>query len=186
VAGRGLWAFDLATGKLVARNDDESLASLGAGPTGTVAAGAVDGTLSLFDPDTLKPKVSLPGANGFIQYLPLSDDGSTLLGRGNDGLVSLYDLRSASRLGDPMSTRADPTCNCLRVSLRSDGLQAGTTSGATGSTSVLWNLDPRDWAEAACASAGRNLTKQEWATYIGDLGEYRATCQAYPVPTPNL
>jgi WD40 repeat protein len=185
VAGHGLWAFDIATGKLVARNDDESLASVGAGPPGTVVAGAVDGTLSLFDPNTLKPTIALPGANGFIQQLSVSDDGTILVGRANDGTVSLYDLRSASRLGDPIQTLADSTCNCLRLSLRSDGLQAGTTSGPTGSTSVLWNLDPLDWAKAACTSAGRNLTRQEWATYIGDLGEYRATCPEYPVPTPN-
>jgi hypothetical protein len=41
---------------------------------------------------------------------------------------------------------------------------------------VIWNLDPTRWAEAACDLAGRNLTVDEWQTYIGDLAEYNNTC----------
>jgi hypothetical protein len=41
---------------------------------------------------------------------------------------------------------------------------------------VIWNLDPSHWAEAACDLAGRNLTEDEWQTYIGDLAEYNNTC----------
>ena len=26
----------------------------------------------------------------------------------------------------------------------------------------FWDLDPRQWVEAACRFAGRNLTKEEW------------------------
>jgi hypothetical protein len=31
-----------------------------------------------------------------------------------------------------------------------------------------------------CESPGRNLTRDEWATKIGDLARYRATCPDFP------
>ena len=38
-----------------------------------------------------------------------------------------------------------------------------------------------DWRAAACAVAGRNLTRDEWATYLGDIATYRATCPQFPI-----
>jgi hypothetical protein len=35
------------------------------------------------------------------------------------------------------------------------------TAGADGAAE-LWDLDPGDWARAACAVAGRDLTAAEW------------------------
>jgi crotonobetainyl-CoA:carnitine CoA-transferase CaiB-like acyl-CoA transferase len=35
--------------------------------------------------------------------------------------------------------------------------------------------------EAACLAAGRNLTEDEWATYIG--GDPQATCPQWPAPS---
>ena len=43
-----------------------------------------------------------------------------------------------------------------------------------------WNLDPDVWQAAACRSAGRNLTPEEWAEYIGADEPYRATCDPWP------
>ena len=36
------------------------------------------------------------------------------------------------------------------------------------------------WLEQACRAAGRNLTVEEWATYIG--GTPRATCPQWSAP----
>ena len=44
---------------------------------------------------------------------------------------------------------------------------------------VVWDLDPARWSEAACELASRNLTREEWETYIGDLASYRATCPQF-------
>jgi hypothetical protein len=46
---------------------------------------------------------------------------------------------------------------------------------------VVWDLDPDHWAEPACQLARRNLTRDEWETYIGDLATYRRTCPEFPV-----
>ena len=45
----------------------------------------------------------------------------------------------------------------------------------------IWDLDPSRWETAACEVAGRNLTREEWETHIGDLASYRATCPELPL-----
>lgn len=40
----------------------------------------------------------------------------------------------------------------------------------------IWDLDPNHWVTAASAMAGRNLTQEEWHTYLSWAGAYRETC----------
>ena len=39
-----------------------------------------------------------------------------------------------------------------------------------------WDMDPDSWQQTACHAAGRNLTHDEWAEYIGTDEPYRLTC----------
>jgi hypothetical protein len=39
----------------------------------------------------------------------------------------------------------------------------------------VWDVDPSDWLERACAVAGRSLTPQEWQEFLPDRS-YHATC----------
>ena len=41
---------------------------------------------------------------------------------------------------------------------------------------AVWDLDPDHQQEAACRLAGRDLTREEWATYLGSIDTYRSTC----------
>ena len=70
----------------------------------------------------------------------------------------------------------------VRTALRADGaVVAIETPRADGIE--LWDLDPARWVAAACALAGRNLTREEWDTFLGGLGPYEATCPDYsPAP----
>jgi hypothetical protein len=43
-------------------------------------------------------------------------------------------------------------------------------------------LDQGTWIRRVCAIANRNLTRVEWAQYLGDDLPYRATCPELPVP----
>jgi len=145
---------------------------------GVLVAMSVDGTIALFDPETLAKTATLAGARGFIQHASFSSDGATLLAGGNDGSVSIYDIAGRARLGDAIDPdRNTGTHVALRADARVAALETPTDDGIE-----LWDLDPDRWVLAACAIAGRNLTRQEWATYIGDLGPYRATCAEFPTP----
>ena len=176
VAGGGIRLFDAHTGRLVATNDDASLTSLALSSTGELAAGRSDGTLGLFDADTLEQIDDLPGARGLMGHLAFSDDGAILLGAANDSSVSIYDVSGRRRLGDAIRLQS-PIGRLTDLSV--DG---GTLAvpGPTGDGVVLWDLSTRAWVAAACSVAGRNLTAAEWNTYIGDLGPYRDTCAGYP------
>jgi class 3 adenylate cyclase/WD40 repeat protein/type II secretory pathway pseudopilin PulG len=171
IAGSGFWIYELPSGKEVGRIAQPALAGVTAG-AGRLIVANINGTLALYDPTTAQKVQELPPSIGFMGQRSLSSDGNTLLGEGNDGSVSLYDLPTGSRLGDPFRP-ADALGG--PISLRGDGMRA-STMGPTGTVGVLWDLNPDHWVSAACALAGRNLTQQEWTTYVGDLGLYRLTC----------
>ena len=178
-AGNGLVSFDAATAELTARNGDLAIAEVGVGPGGDVVATSVDGTIASYDARTLAKTASLPGARGLIQNFYFSTDGKTMVGAGNDGSVSVYDLASHTRIGDAIDMdRNDGSATALRADGAVLAIETPHDDGIE-----LWDLDPSHWVDAACSIAGRNLTREEWATYIRDLGPYEATCPQYPVPT---
>ena len=177
VAGNGLWVFDVATGRELANNTDLGLLGVALSSDGTVVATRLDGTLSIYDPETLVKTGSLPGARGGVSDVLFSDDGTLMIANSSDGTVSLYDVASRTRLGDAIQ-QDDASGGGARISLSGDGLTASIPH-RTGSA-VLWDLNPERWAAAACTQAGRNLTREEWATYLGSVGEYRATCAEFP------
>ena len=41
---------------------------------------------------------------------------------------------------------------------------------------VVWDIDPEHQFEFACRIAGRDLTENEWRTYLSALGEPQSTC----------
>ena len=41
---------------------------------------------------------------------------------------------------------------------------------------VVWDIDPEHQFEFACRIAGRDLTENEWRTYLAALGEPQSTC----------
>ena len=139
---------------------------------GTVV-GAEGGTITEFDPETLDPLGVFAGARGEVNTLQFSDNGKLLLAGANDQTVSLFDVRTRQRIGDPIATLSPLSSPGF---LRPDGkeLAINQRDGV-----VLWNIDPEHLAAAACRLAGRNLTELEWNTLLGDIGPYRETCPEY-------
>jgi hypothetical protein len=42
------------------------------------------------------------------------------------------------------------------------------TTGDPDGSVLRWDMDPASWRRIACGMAGRNLTPEEWVTYLGD------------------
>jgi WD40 repeat protein len=130
------------------------------------------GELVRYDLETLQPISTFGGSRGAVQELVGTDDGSLIAVRGGDGRVSLYDVATQTAIGAPFEMSADDQ---LAVALSLDG-RTLAYGGGRDSAIRLVDLTTEGWVDAACRVAGRNLTEQEWHTYIGDLARFRPTC----------
>lgn len=135
-----------------------------------VLFGTSAGAITRYDLATLEPLGELAGARGEVNTLQFSEDGRLLLATSNDQSAALYDVDTGNRLGDPIATSAPLIYPAF---LRPDGKALAVTD-ADGV--VVWDLDPEHLVDAACALAGRDLTRSEWTSYLNDLGSYRETC----------
>jgi DNA-binding SARP family transcriptional activator/WD40 repeat protein len=139
-----------------------------------ILVGAAGGTITTYDLETLEPIATLPGARGEVNTLQFSHDSAVLLATSNDQTVSIYDVASGTRLGDPIPTAAPfiypgwlhPNGHTLAVTVR-EGV-------------AVWNIEPEHLVAAACELAGRNLTETERTTYLRETNGRHATCPGYP------
>ncbi|MGW9629107.1 nSTAND1 domain-containing NTPase [Agromyces sp. NPDC055520] len=129
-----------------------------------------DNRITRFSAATFERSGSLPGSSGGFANMTVSADGRTLAVFARNGTVSLYDLVGGIRLGDPVPV-SHPDIWASFV--RPDGEELAVN--ASGGIAV-WDLRESSQAEAACRVAGRDLTRDEWNAYLGDLGDYRSTC----------
>jgi hypothetical protein len=58
-----------------------------------------------------------------------------------------------------------------------------TLASASQDAIILWDLGLESWQDHACQRANRNLTPDEWATYL-PAQPYRATCPGVPSEAP--
>ena len=170
--------YDTTSGAEIARLD-ESHTFNGVHITNSdvLIAWTTGGEVTMYDLDTLEPLRTLSGSRGYVQDMQSDSDGSIIAARGGDGNVALYDVATGVAIGDPI---AIPNGEMETIALRPDGLELAI-GGSTQTGMRIWDLDPEHGTSAACRLAGRNLTRDEWETNIGDLSEYRPTCPQFPV-----
>ncbi|WP_173924345.1 BTAD domain-containing putative transcriptional regulator [Agromyces sp. Marseille-P2726] len=132
--------------------------------------GLEDNRIGRYQTDPLARIGTVAGAAGGTFSPSLSRDARTLLVMAADGTAMVYDAPSGTRLGEPL--RTDSRTLGVAV-LRPDGREMAVSmpSGV-----MLWDLDPDHQFQFACQLAGRELTEDEWNTYLGDLGDPQSTC----------
>jgi WD40 repeat protein len=84
------------------------------------------------------------------------------------GSVILWDVRAKRRVGSSLPVTA---ATALAFSPNGSRLAVGSQSGEL----LVWETDPAAWARAACAVAGRRLSRQEWRTFLPGRA-YRPGC----------
>jgi WD40 repeat protein len=173
ITGTGLYEFDAVDGHEVRRTEDTQIVSVAVRGGSPIAVGYIDGSIGLLDPADLSLRRTLPGARAVAPTLRYSADGRLLLATAYDNTMSIYDVTTGQRFGDPVSIAATD------ADLRPDGREVAVPN-LDGSGITLWSLDPATMTKAACQIAGRNLTHAEWDTYLGHLGPYRKTCPDFP------
>jgi DNA-binding beta-propeller fold protein YncE len=148
----------------------------------------VEGTrMGRYETDPFARVGSVPGTAGGLEQPSLSRDGRTMLVTTDDGSALLYDTATGIRIGEPFRTDdrivapafLDPAAT-IEVAfpmpegvVRPDGLEIALS---TPEGVVVWDIDPQHQFEFACRIAGRDLTEEEWGTYLAALGEPESTC----------
>ena len=140
----------------------------------------IDGDVTIRDPATTRPIApEIPGA-GRTNNIEISDDNTRMLVVTGGGAAHVYDVGSTRPIGRTLRVDLDANVRQVGASLRPDGRQLAV---ATEHGVQLWDLDPETWRNAACRLAGRNLTREEWESYIPQGEPYRATCPQWPAAT---
>jgi len=171
---------------------------------GRLAGGGENGTIKLWPTEALNSAaaqergcaagetlVLSPGSsnNDFeaVQSLAVLADGWLASG-GEDGLVKLW---STKFTGEPvvLSGLGSPGHE-----LKGHGLGSGVSSlavlpdgrlvsaGFDGALK-LWLVNEQELIAALCLRAGRNLTKGEWARYVGRETPWQPSCRSFGVPS---
>jgi len=167
--------FDGATGERIRDG------LVGIGVTALTARGEVAGifrnqSVVRYHADTFERIGALPGSSGGLDTVNVSADGRTLSTYSLNNTVTLYDLVGGVQLGDPIPVWGEwnyPQGLVYSGVLRADGAELAVNVPAG---IAVWDLRPSSHADAACRMAGRDLTRDEWIAYLGDLGPYRSTC----------
>ncbi len=136
-------------------------------PDGRLFTSDQDGTVRLRD-QTLTVLTTVRGLPSAVTRAAFSGDGARF--------ATLDDFTGATRIWrtDPLAPIGGP----IAVAGRAGGVTIspdGTRVLVGGERTWELRLDPDRWEEQACVAAGRNLTREEWATYLGDE-PYHRTC----------
>jgi len=114
-----------------------------------------------------------------VELLHLSRDERRLLVTSLGGAVRIVDMATRTFLGGEISPQMIPgRLRAGRTAVISDDGEQIAMSTPHGI--VVRDLAPDALLAAACEVAGRNLTRDEWATNIGTLADYRPTCPVFP------
>ena len=98
-----------------------------------------------------------------------------LASAGDDGKIKLWPKEGT---GEPVVLSHGR--QILSLAALVDG---GLASGGVDGNIKLWLVDEQKLIAALCLRAGRNLSKDEWARYIGSDTPWQPSCQAFGLPS---
>ncbi|WP_157546204.1 WD40 repeat domain-containing protein [Hamadaea tsunoensis] len=167
--------WDVRTGDTVTTLTPRAghLTALAFSPDGTVlATGAEDGTAQLWDVAAQRRTTVLSGHTAEVTSVAFSPDGRWIATGSRDGTTRLWDQDG----GRAILELAGHTAWVTAVAFSPDGTTLATTSWDR--TARLTPV-PSSWPAELCRRAGRNLTRAEWAFYVGSA-PYRRLCARLP------
>jgi WD40 repeat protein/transcriptional regulator with XRE-family HTH domain len=178
-SAHGVRLWDVATGRHTGKplvGHSSAVGAMAFSPDGTTLASATfDRTVQLWDVATghqiREPLAGHGGATSAVASVAFSPDGKTLASSSQDGLVRLWDVATGHQIGEPL---AGQDRLIVTVAFSPDGKTLAT---GTFDMVRLWHVPYLlEIVPQLCASAGRTLTRAEWARYVPPGPAYRNVC----------
>lgn len=135
----------------------------------------VDGRLEEVALPSLEPVGAPFPPGGVGLFMHVSADGSLLHVVDRSNHNTLVDVAARAPVGDRFVLAPPAQVQSAALDPNGEFIVLGRDDGVE-----TWDLAPERWREVACRAAGRNLTREEWDTYLPNAGGYRRTCPEWP------
>ena len=150
-----------------------------------LATGSKDGTIQILEAATGQ-KANLIMLDDPVGKLNFSQDGHWLITTSRQGLINTIRVWRFTETGTESTPVLDEVSRMVYLGavrnlvFSPDNEQLAFTD--QNNSVRLWRWQPADLIAEACTRLPRNLTRQEWAQYIGHHQPYQATCNNLPTP----
>jgi WD40 repeat protein len=172
-----LW--DLASRQALATlaGHQDTVQSISFSPDGKLLASAGwDQKVILWDMESRRQVATLAGHKGLVRSVAFSPDGKRLASASQDGTVILWAVDSRQ----PLAILAAHRYGVTSVAFSPDGTRLASAS--QDHTVILWETGLDVLLAEGCRTANRNLSCDEWQTYVGADQPYHKTCGTLPGP----
>ncbi|MFJ6676069.1 WD40 repeat domain-containing protein [Actinosynnema sp. NPDC091369] len=134
----------------------------------------VDNSLEVWDSAGERLLRTIPADAGYTSVM-VGIEGRRLVARLTTvGTVELWDVDTGDHVGSlPLPDSRTDLNTALAAGADGRELLAATGNG----TITRWRLHPDAWIDAACASAGRDLTPEEWTSTVGTEAPEDIVCE---------
>ncbi|NJN41188.1 MAG: hypothetical protein HC811_02060 [Flammeovirgaceae bacterium] len=133
----------------------------------------IRGTVKLFDLNTRTVTKELSGHHAGISDVVFSPDGLLLATAGYDHRLQMWVVDHEEDLPIDMDNNNGNIWD-IGFAKGSNYLIASCNNGEI----RIWPTDPKVLAEQVCPKLTRNMTPEEWKSYVGNNIEYESTCKS--------
>lgn len=132
---------------------------------GTLVTSTQGGAVAVRDPRTFDVEIEISGLPTSLTNPRVTADGTLMVSTDDGtGRARVWSLPTLEQVAGPLD-------GAFYADIHPDG----SVVVLGGASAGFLTLDPDDWDDAACRTAGRNLDVDEWHRYFPDE-PYRATC----------
>lgn len=167
------WNIDNGEAKVLVDDNNNSIYALTMNSTGSkMAIGDKNGNVLIVDPSTGRRLSVLKAHSARVLDISFSPDNTQLATSSFDGTIKIWNARNLSE--NPVVITAHESW-VFAIAFSNDG-KTLVSSSEKGNLIYYWPTRTSEMADQICGLISRNMTQQEWNTYVGYDIPYQKTC----------